>query len=519
MMKILYLAWAKHDDQQRRMGGIRVYMNDLVNEMASQGHEVICLSSGYLYSPFTSRTWIEKSKVKSSSIKNYVVINSGVIAPAMFISNDFENVFSHVATELAFLEFLKQNGPFDVVHIQSMEGLPYSVLGIIKKEMPSTRIIYSLHHYHDICPKIDLYKEKEGVLCKDYDNGRSCVGCYTFDYISLRRRYNYDYIMYRLGLDKKGSQENIVNFFKNVWRATVGLRRIRHQIMSIVRKNRKTVSNHFYILDPKIRDNFKHRREHLRNILQDHVDLFLPVSQRTMEVYQRNGYNSVRFHPLYIGIKLVDKISGNSLSKGNKTKTENLTICFMGYPSKLKGFEVFISAMKLIKPVVSKKISIVIAGKVSEHYMNDIKEIAEKFDSIEIYNGYSREDQEKFLSKVDIGIVPPQWEDNLPQVAYEFYCNGIPFICSELGGAQELIGGDRSYFVFQHNRPVDLTKRIVSIFYDRRIISKFKGIKVHGMSQHAAHVIQIYKKEIESLNKQGVSEQILSEHIHRNFIS
>lgn len=494
-MKILYLAWAPYDDMERRMGGIRVYMHDLVKEVAKQGHQVVCLSSGYLFSPFTSRTWVEKDRSQDQEIASYVIVNSGIIAPAMFIENNFTAVFSHEATERAFEQFLDEQGPFDIVHIQSMEGVPYSILGLIKARSPSTRIVYSLHHYHDLCPKVDLYNERRGENCSDYDQGRNCVGCYWYDYNSLRKKYFMDYMARKLGVRSKVSYARMTSLAKKTWQMTSGLRRVRRYLREARHRHLKTGNDHFFVYDPKLVKSFKTRREQIRDVLEQYVDLFIPVSERTMEVYRKHGYDVTRFRPEYIGTKAAEHLQEGRPVRSKVNTDKALTLCFMGYPNRLKGFDVFLTALNLLSRQTARGMGILIAGRVSDHYMRELNRIGKRFHSVEVYNGYTREEQEHFLANADLGIVPPQWEDNLPQVAFEFYCHGVPFICSDLGGAQELIRGAEEVFVFQHDRPLELAKKITRIFEDRTLLEQFweHGTQIQTMREHTQKMLGIYQ--------------------------
>jgi len=38
----------------------------------------------------------------------------------------------------------------------------------------------------------------------------------------------------------------------------------------------------------------------------------------------------------------------------------------------------------------------------------------------------------------DVSVVPVLWEDNLPQIAIESVCHGVPVLSSQMGGAPEL---------------------------------------------------------------------------------
>lgn len=501
-MNVFYLAWAPYDDLEQRMGGIRVYMHDLVKEVAKLGHKVTCLSSGHLYSPFTSRTWIEKNRSEDPAISSYAIVNSGVIAPAMFIKNNFTDVFSHEPTERVFMKFMREQGPFDIVHIQSMEGVPYSILGLIKEYWPSTRIIYSLHHYHDLCPKVDLYREHEGLNCNNYDAGRNCVGCYQFDYSSLRKKYYMDYIARRIGVRSKISYARLVSLAKTIWRLTTGPRRLRLYLRKLRTSIRQSTVDHFFVFDPRLVKSFKMRREHIRDVLEKNIDLFIPVSRRTMEVYQHHGYDVSRFRLEYIGTNAAELLRDGHPNIKQVDPNGPLTLCFMGYPSKLKGFEVFLSALNLLSREVTHNIAIVIAGKISDRYTRELSRIGKRFQSVEVCNGYTREDQDHFLANVDLGVVPPQWEDNLPQVAFEFYCHGVPFICSDLGGAQELIEGGEKSFVFHHDKPLELANKITAIFNDRTILNEFwqHGARIQTMREHMQKMLGIYEDEFNSAN-------------------
>ena len=495
-MKILFLAWAPYDDAEKRMGGIRVYMHDLVREVAKQGNDVFCLSTGYLFSPLSSKTWVEKDKSVDPAIENYVVVNSGVIAPAMFIENNFTDVLAHAPTERAVLTFLEKHGPFDVVHIQSMEGLPYSILGLIKERFPKTKIIYSLHHYHDLCPKVDLFREKRGVHCTDYEGGRACVGCYQFDYNSLRKKYFMDYVARKVGIRSRVSYGRMVAVAKMIWRVTTKLRAAR-RALKVATAAPNTSADHFFIFDPKTVQSYRNRREQLRAMLEKNIDLFIPVSERTMLVYEQHGYDISRFRPQHIGTQAADRLVNGQPEKTSSGESDVFRLCYMGYPSKLKGFEVFVSALSLLPLDISAKISVVIAGRVTDKYLPQLGRIGKRFHAVEVFNGYTRADQDRILAGVDLGVVPPQWEDNLPQVAFEFYCHGVPFICSDLGGMQELIKGGEDLFVFKHDRPAELAAKIAALVKNRELLDSFwtHGTSVKNIKDHTAHVVEMYREQ------------------------
>jgi hypothetical protein len=73
------------------------------------------------------------------------------------------------------------------------------------------------------------------------------------------------------------------------------------------------------------------------------------------------------------------------------------------------------------------------------------------------------------MKNVNLGIVPPQWEDNLPQVTIEMIANGIPALTSNKGGAHEL--NSHPKFVFE--KPCDLGNSILEIYKNKDISDNY----------------------------------------------
>ncbi len=80
--------------------------------------------------------------------------------------------------------------------------------------------------------------------------------------------------------------------------------------------------------------------------------------------------------------------------------------------------------------------------------MNRLIALSDRMADVVHFDGYTHAQLETILDGVDVGMIPVQWEDNLPQVATEMVAHGVPLITSHRGGAKEL-GGDNPSFVFK----------------------------------------------------------------------
>ena len=96
------------------------------------------------------------------------------------------------------------------------------------------------------------------------------------------------------------------------------------------------------------------------------------------------------------------------------------------------------------------------------------------------------------LSGVNLGLVPPLWEDNLPQVAIELVSRGIPILTSDRGGAQEVFANKA--FTFPAGSHRELIDRLVAIEAGRiRLGSFWEGpVRLFSMSEHVTHLERHY---------------------------
>ncbi len=75
----------------------------------------------------------------------------------------------------AFTAFLDENGPYDIIHFNNIEGIPFSFLDL-KETHPDTLLVLSHHNYFAVCPQVNLWTARPEA-CTDFDRGRKCADC------------------------------------------------------------------------------------------------------------------------------------------------------------------------------------------------------------------------------------------------------------------------------------------------------------------------------------------------------
>src|SRR5699024_6130150 len=113
-----------------------------------------------------------------------------------------------------------------------------------------------------------------------------------------------------------------------------------------------------------------------------------------------------------------------------------------------------------------------------------LKSLSNGFNNFKVYDGYTHESLPSILEEIDLGVVPVQWEDNLPQVAIEYVCNGIPILTSNLGGAAEIAKNPN--FIFKHDDEKDFINKVSSFLNKEVKLKNFweKDLNIFSMSDH-----------------------------------
>jgi glycosyltransferase involved in cell wall biosynthesis len=470
-MRILLYNWVQFDDIESRGGGVRIYEKNLVDFLAgSSEHEIYTMASGLEHDFLDPRIRVEPTaNVHGSRVKSFTVVNSTVIAPGHHAFGS-----AHLFDEGEMLEvwhdFLERHGPFDVIQFDSLEGIPFTFLRVHEK-FPETRVLLYAHNYYLVCPQVNLWKE-ERVHCSDYHKGRDCVNCipnlpnphevlraHQVSRVLRKSKitpntkgYALAYRIYgqlRTGRYSKISRPLLAPLLgPALMRRRKRLQQNRAANPGSVGQIAKNPVAPVAPVSLSLSTRFVSRRQRGVNLINNEVDLVLATSHRVLDVLKAHGIDHGKMAVAYAGTRAAERFANAELRKEVQVQGE-LTICYLGYMRRDKGFYFLLEALEECPPELQSRIRMVLGAKTADpDTMNRLIALSDRMADVVHFDGYTHAQLETILDGVDVGMIPVQWEDNLPQVATEMVAHGVPLITSHRGGAKEL-GGDNPSFVFK----------------------------------------------------------------------
>lgn len=488
-MKILYYNWVDYLDPESRGGGVSVYQRNLLEELAKDdSNELYFLCSGISYDLFNTDVRIEKiqhgKKIDLNNSLNRVnrfeIINSKVLSPGHLSYGDDVQIFDEEMNNI-FFNFVRNYGPFDVIHFNNLEGIPASFMEI-KKEYPDTKVILSMHNYYPICSQVNLwYDEKE--TCEDFYYGKKCISC-------IHSKPKKDVIIRSNAAAYMLKKANINPGDKYFFRPFITLAGIKKRVDKKLPDNRYKKNEVFYRVSGIP---FIERRQKIINMINDNCDFVLAVSDRVREICLNYGINSNIVKTDYIGTKFSELYEKTVTPAGSMLTNGKLNLSYLGYMRKDKGFYFFVDALYHMPEHIAKNINLIIAAKNSDsEQLQRIYDQIWKFNDIYYTNGYNHKTLPDILDKVDVGLVPSLWEDNLPQVAIEYHARKIPIITSNKGGAPELSGNANfTYHSLDREALYEILEKIISgkLNHDNYWASAMKPV---SMEQHCRTLLGKY---------------------------
>lgn len=485
-MKILFYNWVRFDDDEKRGGGVTVYQKNIIEELSSQGHDIYFVSSGIDYNPFKSNCYYKIVKPNYNvDCTMYSVVNSPVFSPAMFMINKLNVVNEDNSLVLVLKDIINEIGGVDVIHFNNIEGLSLSSL-TIKEHFPSSKVLLSIHNYNIFCPQVNLWKNEE-KNCDGNNNGLDCVTCVPHHIDSSYILYaNYlAYILKSMGFDSNSKVFSFV--FGNI----KVFRRLLRLYEKLFKKTAlsKNITKEHAIQISKEPEHIKFIRN-ARKLVNKHVDVVLPVSNRVAEICIEKGIDRDKVFTEYIGTKF----SSQATYKPNEIDGDHLVFTYLGYMRRDKGFYFFLESLEEMDSSLAGKMNIIIAARFSDlNAVERINNLADKFNSIKLLDGYTHNDLPEILSQTNVGVVPVLWEDNLPQVAIELYSSGCAVLASNLGGPSEL--SKSAAFRFEAGSKIDFLGKLKDIVNNPTSINDYfeQGIDLTTNEKHVNRLLSHYK--------------------------
>lgn len=461
-------------------GGVTIYQANLVRALQAAGHEVVCMSSGDRYDTLPG-VRPARLAVRRDTIERVEVVNSPVFAPAHSTFHQIGRYTVDPGLDSIPAALRARYGRFDALHFQNVEGLSAGFFRALRREYPDSTILASAHNYNLVCPQVNLWF-REHRVCTDYRDGRACTNCLMVPdrsrhELNIRRM---DAILSRLGAPREGRAMDMAK-----WALRAPFRLVRQ----LRREPIGTSAPLLIQAADRARDYAAYRETNIA-LAREVFDRVLAVSDRTRQVLAERGIPVERIAVCRIGTAH----HGHFLRARRIASVKGgLHLGYLGYMRADKGFYFFLAVLEALPEYWAEETSVTIAAPIADgHAVERLRAIAHRFRSIIIYNGYTHASLDRVLDGVNLGVVPPLWEDNLPQVAMEMVSRGIPILTSDRGGAQEIAG--QPDFTFRAGDWQDFILRLRAIATGRVPLARFWETppRLLSMEEHVAELETLY---------------------------
>ncbi len=335
------------------------------------------------------------------------------------------------------LEKIVINEKPDVIHVHMMIDLPVKVLGMFKKY---AKLVISLHDYSFICNRIVLMKSN-GTNCIDSNQNNDCSFC----------------------IERVDTIDN--------------------KYLKLINRNLKKIL---------FKDRFFNSTGHHEKFLAaksefEKADAVIAVSNRVKAIYEKAGFFNTNFVVNHIGNYTAENEFRNLFTNRKyKYPGEKIKFGFIGNLVPIKGSEIF---LKLIKNEFHE---FHIYGGIDAEVLEKIE-----FNKNVFYHGkYQHHELIRILQNIDFGLVLPVWEDNAPQVVFEFLNAGIPILGTNMGGLPDFINEkngkliENNFLGIQEAKNFIDSEELYSVY--NSVLNNIKGTK--KAKQHLDELIQIYNQ-------------------------
>lgn len=495
-MKILYVNWSPLQRGAEVGGGVNIYTQSIAMAMMRKGHEVYSLSSG-LTCTFWGKIKINRTE-DFKEIRNYEMINAPNLAPGFFNYSSPEQDLSEAHIEEQFLYFLEDIRP-DVIHFNNIEGFSANCIKIAKQY--GAKVIYSLHNYHPVCNQIGLlYQNRE--ICYDFKDGVRCLDCITpppkKSEIKLRK------VKYFANHLAKG--ELVLGGLKFFHIQLQRLRGTFRTAASLLKNREERKNNNISLTDSNTFSQsheelrlaglpYKERRAGMIDAINE-ADCVLAVSDWVNQVYSRMGVDKALLHTSHIGSAIADIAVSHPNISIDKKPNEPLNLVYLGISDPHKGLPFLLDSLYQMDDVVLSKIHFHFYARGYLQLKEALDRLTDKMVRITVHDGYHYSDIPKILANMDVGIVPPIWWDNAPQVVFEMLAMKVPVLGANIGGIPDFVRHMDNGLLFEPGNSVDLIEMLTKLATNPQLVDQFKAaiIQMKTTIEHANELEVFYKK-------------------------
>jgi glycosyltransferase involved in cell wall biosynthesis len=406
-----------------RWGGLVAYVEDLGAEQLRQGWRVSYFFSGRYYrhrrKPRLKR-WIR------DDIEMREVVNS----PLHDHGRQPELEISEPGVEAMFEAVLEELRP-DVVHVQELAGLPFSLLEVARRK--GVPVVMTLQDYFPLCSTFKLL-DAAGQVCLRRDIGVDCRA-------SVRADMRRPSIMFESTVSYELARRSMIGDPPhNPVEKLVGL-------LARPRLAAPPAARRTPLAAP---ETFQRRRDlNLKRL--NGVDRLIAMSGRVAEIYALLGVEKERLTTMQLTLAHIERLSLRCREPGDPLTFATLT----GGESVAKGSAVLMQAARRLTDELGRgAFRLLVFGRCEAAFMATVAGL----DAVELRGTYRPAQLDELLEEVDVGIMPSVWEEAYGYAGMEFIAKGIPVIANPLGGMRDYVFEGRTGWINRSATGQDLAE-------------------------------------------------------------
>jgi glycosyltransferase involved in cell wall biosynthesis len=488
-MKILYVNWAPLHFGAQVGGGVNHYAQSMAIELSKRGHKVFSLSSGFAYSP-RLKVSIQRA-ADFEGLKLYELFNSPILAPAYFNFRAPETECRCTPVDQAFRAFLRKTAP-DVVHFHNIEGFSAACIPIAKEA--GARVVYSLHNYHLVCSQVGLlYRGKE--ICTDFQGGRKCLFCLFPPPRKMEKVLRTGTRMIRQILPRRVGSGPFAERLKG-FVSSLG-REVRRQLGRTDRNSPEFPKRQQIIPDGS--PYAMRRREMLAAV--NRADRVLAVSRFVERLFVEMGVSPERISVNPIGTKMAEMAIGEAPCDPAKKPGEPIRMVFLGVADELKGLPFLFGTLTGMDDDFLRRIDLHVhargigrQGRIDETFARNWQNLERRLAGLHLFDGYRFEALPDILRDKDMGIVPPIWHDNAPQVVFEMLAMKVPVLGARMGGIPDFVAHEENGLLFDPFSPGDMERQLRRIVAHPELLRRYRKriVPMKTLQEHARELEFFY---------------------------
>ena len=183
------------------------------------------------------------------------------------------------------------------------------------------------------------------------------------------------------------------------------------------------------------------------------VDAVIGVSSFALEQHLRRGYFSrARQHVIHNGNPRGDSLKADL----PRTPPPVPRVGYLGRLAASKGIELMLDSLS---PLIPRHCEVLVAGSGTRDYEAALKGCYEPRG----VRFVGRVDASRFLSGVDVLVVPSLWHEPFGLVLCEAMDAGVPVVASAVGGIPEIVEHGQSGFLFERGNGAELRDHVVRL--------------------------------------------------------